>query len=103
MEWTQKKSNMPSVMMSLDLEDFASIEVEKKTLKNLSIKQYVINVDVKDVYTESFIIDELSMAEKALKEIKQEIEYLYDEIADMEEDEIRDWCDNFSEIMEEFQ
>ena len=49
--WEQIKSKHPSVMMKLEYEEFASIEVEKTI--NGAISKYVINVEIYDICNDS--------------------------------------------------
>ncbi len=102
MEWTTKKTNLPSVMISLEYDDFATVEVEKKKMKNSSLMQYVISVEIKDLFCESFIIDDFQEVEKALKEIKTQIEILYDNLDEYDEEDLNDWCEVFSDTIQEF-
>lgn len=98
--WAQLKSNHPSVIMKLEFEEFASIEVEK-TLKGV-IPQYVVNVDIYDIGSDSCVLFELKDIEKALKIIKKEIEELYNEIPLFDDSDIESWFDNFQDLMSGF-
>ena len=97
--WEQIKSKHPSVMMKLEYEDFASIEVEK--MISGSISKYEVNVEVYDICSDSCAFFELKEVEVSLKTIKREIEKLYDEIPLFDEEDLEKWVDKFHDLLSE--
>lgn len=95
--WEQKKSKHPTIILCLEYEEFASIEIEK-ILKG-SIPQYTINVDVYNIINDSVILYDLKDVEKALNEIKKSIEELYEDIPLMNDDEITSWVEEFQDCL----
>ena len=67
--WEQIKSKHPSLMMKLEYEEFASIEVEK-TLNGI-IAKYVINVEIYDICNDSCTFFDVKEVELSLKRIKK--------------------------------
>lgn len=55
--WEQKKSKHPTIILCLEYEEFAAIEVEK-ILKG-SIPQYTINVDIYNIINDSMVLYDL--------------------------------------------
>ena len=47
--WESKKSKHPTIIMSLEYEEFCLIEVEK--IFKGSLPQYIINIDIYDIVT----------------------------------------------------
>lgn len=94
--WDILKSSRANVVMNLGYEDFASIEVEKM-IKSSNVDHYVINIDIFDVFETSVDIYKIKELEKALNEIKEEIEFLYDNIPLYNQDEIDEFLEDFQE------
>ena len=91
--WESKKSKHPTIIMSLEYEEFALIEVEK--IFKGSLPQYIIDIDIYDVLNDSIICYELKEVQKALEVIKKEIEELYDDIPLFDDVELKKWIDDF--------
>ncbi len=100
--WEQLKSKHPSVIIYAKLDDFATIEVEKKVSKTSDLTHYVINIDIFDVTTQCVDIYRLDDVEKAMVKIRKKIEELYDDIPMYDEEEISNWIDEFIEEIDEF-
>lgn len=98
--WEQIKSKHPSVMMKLEYEEFASIEVEK-TISG-SISKYVINVEIYDICNDSCTFFDLREVESSLKRIKKEIEELYNEIPLFDDNDLENWVEDFHDLLNEF-
>ena len=98
--WEQKKSKHPSVIVMMEYDDFASIEVEKT--KKGNIFQYIVNIDVYNIYTDSAIFYDLKDIESALKVIKKQIEELYEDIPLFSDDDITNWIEDFQDIVSSF-
>lgn len=94
--WDILKSARTNVVMNLGYEDFATIEVEKM-IKASNVDHYVINIDIYDVFETSVDIYKIKELEKALNEIKEEIEFLYDNIPLYNQDEIDEFLEDFQE------
>ena len=91
--WESKKSKHPTIIMSLEYEEFCLIEVEK--IFKGSLPQYIIDIDIYDILNDSIICYELKEVERALGIIKKEIEELYDDIPLFGEDELKKWVGDF--------
>ena len=98
--WEQIKSKHPSVMMKLEYEEFASIEVEKNI--NGAISKYVINVEIYDICNDSCTFFDLREVESSLKRIKKEIEELYNEIPLFDDNDLENWVEDFHDLLNEF-
>lgn len=98
--WEQIKSKHPSVMMKLEYEEFANIEVEK-TISG-AISKYVINVEIYDICNDSCIFFDLREVESSLKRIKKEIEELYNEIPLFDDNDLENWVEDFHDLLNEF-
>ena len=98
--WEQIKSKHPSVMMKLEYEEFANIEVEK-TISG-AISKYVINVEIYDICNDSCTFFDLREVESSLKIIKKEIEELYNEIPLFDDNDLENWVEDFHDLLNEF-
>ena len=98
--WEQIKSKHPSVMMKLEYEEFANIEVEK-TISG-AISKYVINVEIYDICNDSCTFFDLREVESSLKRIKKEIEELYNEIPLFDDNDLENWVEAFHDLLNEF-
>lgn len=98
--WEQIKSKHPSVMMKLEYEEFANIEVEKTI--NGAISKYVINVEIYDICNDSCTFFDLREVESSLKRIKKEIEELYNEIPLFDDNDLENWVEDFHDLLNEF-
>lgn len=98
--WEQIKSKHPSVMMKLEYEEFANIEVEK-TISG-AISKYVINVEIYDICNDSCTFFDLREVESSLKRIKKEIEELYNEISLFDDNDLENWVEDFHDLLNEF-
>ena len=98
--WEQIKSKHPSVMMKLEYEEFANIEVEK-TISG-AISKYVINVEIYDICNDSCTFFDLREVESSLKRIKKEIEELYNEIPLFDDNDLENWVEDFHVLLNEF-
>ena len=98
--WEQIKSKHPSVMMKLEYEEFANIEVEK-TISG-AISKYVINVEIYDICNDSCTFFDLREVESSLKRIKKEIEELYNEIPLFDNNDLENWVEDFHDLLNEF-
>ncbi|MBE6132293.1 MAG: hypothetical protein E7180_02715 [Erysipelotrichaceae bacterium] len=98
--WEQIKSKHPSVMMKLEYEEFANIEVEK-TISG-AISKYVINVEIYDICNDSCTFFDLREVESSLKRIKKEIEELYNEIPLFDDNDLENWVEDFHDLLNEF-
>lgn len=94
--WDILKSTRANVIMNIGYEDFATIEVEKM-IKTNNVDHYVINIDIFDVYETSVDIYKLNELEKALEIIKEEIEFLYDNIPLYNQEELDEFLESFQE------
>jgi hypothetical protein len=94
--WDILKSTRANVIMNIGYEDFATIEVEKM-IKTNNVDHYVINIDIFDVYETSVDIYKLNELEKALEIIKEEIEFLYDNIPLYNQEELDEYLESFQE------
>jgi len=100
--WEKLKPTHPEVVIYTQFEDFATIEVEKKTSKLSDIVHYIINVNVIDITEQTFDIYKFDDVEKALSEIRRLIEELYDEIPLYSDTEVEHWIDEFCDIIGEY-
>ena len=98
--WEQIKSKHPSVMMKLEYEEIANIEVEK-TISG-AISKYVINVEIYDICNDSCTFFDLREVESSLKRIKKEIEELYNEIPLFDDNDLENWVEDFHDLLNEF-
>ncbi len=98
--WEQIKSKHPSVMMKLEYEEFANIEIEK-TISG-AISKYVINVEIYDICNDSCTFFDLREVESSLKRIKKEIEELYNEIPLFDDNDLENWVEDFHDLLNEF-
>ena len=98
--WEQIKSKHPSVMMKLEYEEFANIEVEK-TISG-AISKYVINVEIYDICNDSCTFFDLREVESSLKRIKKEIEELHNEIPLFDDNDLENWVEDFHDLLNEF-
>lgn len=98
--WEQIKSKHPSVMMKLEYEEFATVEVEK-TISG-AISKYVINVEIYDICNDSCTFFDLREVESSLKRIKKEIEELYNEIPLFDDNDLENWVEDFHDLLNEF-
>ena len=98
--WEHIKSKHPSVMMKLEYEEFANIEVEK-TISG-AISKYVINVEIYDICNDSCTFFDLREVESSLKRIKKEIEELYNEIPLFDDNDLENWVEDFHDLLNEF-
>lgn len=98
--WEQIKSKHPSVMMKLEYEEFANIEVEKTI--NGAISKYVVNVEIYDICNDSCTFFDLREVESSLKRIKKEIEELYNEIPLFDDNDLENWVEDFHDLLNEF-
>lgn len=94
--WDILKSTRANVIMNIGYEDFATIEVEKM-IKTNNVDHYVINIDIFDVYETSVDIYKLNELEKALEIIKEDIEFLYDNIPLYNQEELDEYLESFQE------
>lgn len=100
--WNQVKPSTPNTLMVVEYEDFATIEVVKKTNKTNSITHYTFNIDIVDVTEQSIDIYKLEDIENVMTRVKAAIEELYDEIPAMSNDDIEMWIDNFLELCNDY-
>lgn len=95
--WESARLKHPSVILALEFEDFARIEVDK-TLKG-TIPQYGVAVEIFDYMSDAITLYSLKDVESALETIKKEIETFYDEMPLMNDREIEEWIDNFQDTL----
>ena len=93
--WEIKKSQRSNVVMILEYQDFAHIEVSKKEKGPMC--EYLIEVDIYDVYESSVVSYELKDVEEKLKGIKKQIEELYEDIPLFDEFQLEVWISTFEE------
>ncbi len=94
--WDILKPTRANVIMNIAYEDFANIEVEKM-IKTNNIDHYVIIIDIFDVYETNVDIYQLKELEKALETIKEEIEFLYDNIPLYNQNELDEYLESFQD------
>lgn len=94
--WDILKPTRANVIMNIAYEDFANIEVEKM-IKTKNIDHYVIIIDIFDVYETNVDIYQLKELEKALETIKEEIEFLYDNIPLYNQNELDEYLESFQD------
>lgn len=95
--WESVKSKQPTVILALEFEDFARIEVEK-TLKG-TIPQYGVAVEIFDYMSDLITLYALKDVESALETIKNAVETFYDEMPLMNDQEIEEWVDTFQDSL----
>ena len=93
--WEIKKSQRNNVVMILEYQDFASIEVTKKEKGPLF--EYTINVNIFDVLESQVSAYELKEVEMKLTAIKKQIEELYEDIPLFDNDELDRWITDFED------
>ena len=98
--WEPKQIKHPSILMSLEYEEFASIEVEKR-IKG-AIAQFVISINIFDIIEDSVVTFDLREVEKALSCIKKQIEELYDKIPLFDDDDLDEWIESFQENLSSY-
>lgn len=94
--WDILKPTRANVIMNIAYEDFANIEVEKM-IKTKNIDHYVIIIDIFDVYETNVDIYQLKELEKVLETIKEEIEFLYDNIPLYNQNELDEYLESFQD------
>lgn len=99
--WEQIKTSRNNVILSLNYEDFATIEVEKKT-NNKGVNFYEINFHLEDVTDQSVVCYKIEEVSKTLEKAKEMIEELYLDYEDSSDEEIYSWLDSFVEEINNF-
>lgn len=99
--WEQIKTTRNNVVLNLNYEDFATIEVEKKT-NNKGILFYEISFHLEDVTDQSIICYKLAEVSKVLEKAKILIEELFVEKDDFTQEELYNWLDEFVENINEY-
>lgn len=92
--WQQVKSNKYNVIISLNYEDFAFINVEKR-INNKGVTIYEINFHIEEVTDQSVELHNINEVSKILEQSKPLIEELYDSYDEFDDNDIYDWLDDF--------
>ena len=92
--WEQVKSNKYNVIISLNYEDFAFINVEKR-INNKGVTIYEINFHIEEVTDQSVELHNINEVSKILEQSKPLIEELYDSYDEFDDNDIYDWLDDF--------
>lgn len=99
--WKQNETNKSNIILSLDYNNFAFIEVEKKT-SNKGVLFYEINFQIDNITNQSTVCYNIEDVKTVLENCKPSIEDLYDNIDEMSDSEIYDWLDEFVETINDF-
>ena len=99
--WKQIETSRNNILLYLNYEDFATIEVEKKT-NNKGVTFYEINFHIEDVTDQSVVCYKLEDVKVVLERAKDEIEEFYLDKDDYSDEEIYSWLDDFVELINEF-
>ena len=99
--WEQVKTNKSGIILLLNYEDFASIEV-KKRLTSSSLTEYEISFHIERVSDQSVVAYKLDDVKKVLEKAKEMIEILYDEMDYYTNSDIYDFLDEFVEAINDF-
>lgn len=99
--WQQVNTKRANIILNLEYDDdFASIEVEKH--EKSGVICFTLNVQVYPYIDTSLDIYKMDDLSRILKFIKEEVEYLDDNLDDMSADEEAEWKENFLRKINEY-
>ncbi len=98
--WKEKKNLKANVIMETEYEDFASLKVLKKVQNN--IVNYILTINIYSIVSEELSFYKMDDLTKILKYVKSSIEYFYDNINDMDDDEYNSFIDDFLAKINEY-
>lgn len=98
--WETLKSNQPNSILSLEYEEFASINVEK--IQKGSLYEYIVDINIYNLLEDSIVTYSMKELEKSLEFIKEKIEDLYNSYDSYSDIELNEWIDNFQDEIEEY-
>lgn len=99
--WKQIEANKTGIIISLNYNDFAYIEVEKRT-NNKGVLLYEVNFQINDVTNQSVVCYNINDVKTILENCKENIEDLYENVENMSDSDIYDWLDEFVEVINNF-
>lgn len=99
--WNPVKTSRAGILLSLEYERFATIEVEKKT-NGRGVTFYEVRFHIEDVTDQSVNAYQIEQVSEVLGKAKEMIEDLYEDVVDLSQTEIYEWLEDFVEEINDF-
>ena len=99
--WENNKSTSNTIILSMNYYDFSSIIVEKRITSKGNI-YYELKVSVDDVIEQIVDISNIDNVKTVISNIKPMIEDLYEDIIDMDDNELNLWVEDFLDQINDY-
>lgn len=98
--WEEIKSKKENAILCLEYNDFAFVEVEK--IKKESINFLSVELEIYDIYHNSFMLYKMDEVSKLLNIFKTKVEELDRVIDDYSDDELDSFIDKLDDLLNDF-
>ncbi len=98
--WEEIKSKKENAILCLEYNDFAFVEVEK--INKESINFLSVELEIYDIYHNSFMLYKMDEVSKLLNIFKTKVEELDRVIDDYSDDELDSFIDKLDDLLNDF-